>query len=338
MKDAPDDQPPMSIALYLEGLDSVERDEVSQVLNFSLPVIESINRKYGGSDTPEIRIIPNAAIGAEANVYVIRLNTGLIDHILIPPPASPQEVISRKIPAFFGGNPSAMFSLVWILAHEWMHVVRKHNELHHHIQYTDKVSQALEYDADLCGTAEIYRLMQRIFGEYVDDLQIRKYAAYSIFWTLRVLPNYGENNSHGSHTERLYQICQKLATINKNPLRAPDANVSKPETIERCNSILDTVIKCEDIYLSLHQDTNPTEHIASAWQRFIETNEHLTTVETWESIKEVVAEISGTRTSPLSHSEIVSSQAKAKLNKKREKKRSNKMQRKARTKNRKNFK
>ncbi|MBH3329864.1 hypothetical protein I5L56_09540 [Pseudomonas oryzihabitans] len=334
MKDALD-QPPMSIAAYLEGLDSFKRNEVAQVLDFSLPVIESINRKYGGSDTPEIRIIPNEAIGAEANVYVIRLNTGLIDHILIPPPASPQEVISRKIPAFFGGNPSAMFSLVWILAHEWMHVVRKHNELHHHIQDTDKVSQALEYDADLCGTAEIYRLMQRLFGAHVDDLQIRKYAAYSIFWTLRVLPNYGENNSHGSHTERLYHICQKLAIINKNPLRAPDINASKPETQERCISILNAVIKCEDIYLSLQQGTSPTEHIASVWQRFIETNEHLTTVETWESIKEIVARISETRTSPLSHSETASAQAKARLNKKRDKKICNKKQRKARAKNRK---
>lgn len=288
---------PLKIEDYLSQLDEPKRLETDWLLNESLPVLEHLNRKYCYDALPEIRIISSPSIGAEATSYVIHLNSGLIDHVLRPNPVSPQEIVSSHIPPVIGfGKISALMSMIWILSHEWIHIIRRHDELRHHIEITSEISQALEYDADLCGLAEVYRRLQHIFGKFASDIEIRQYSAYSVFWPIRTLPAYRESSTHGSHAERLFHMFHKLVILSERHTDPVDADMSKPETLQRCIPILETFLKCEDAYMKNFHPHSDGDNLKAAWAQFWETNEHMRTVNAWHNIKPLVSKLSETKT------------------------------------------
>lgn len=326
---------PLEMREYLSNLEEPKRSEVAWLLNESLPVLEHLNRKYSYDALPEIRIITSPTIAAEATSYVIHINSGLIDHILHPYPASPQAIISSRIPAVFGnGNISALMSMIWILSHEWIHIIRRHDELRHHIEITPEISQALEYDADLCGLAEVYRRIQHIFGKFISDIEIRQYSAYSVFWPIRTLPAYRQSSTHGSHAERLFHMFHKLVILGERHTDPVDADVAKPETLQRSTPILETLFKCEDAYITSDHPKTNEDDLRAAWARLLTTNEHMRTVDAWHSISPLVSRLSKTKTTEPKFT--ASSPAKKKKPTAKQKTRNkNRLQAKARAKNRK---
>lgn len=284
-----------TIEEYLAELDEEKSSEVRWLLDNSLPVINQLNLKYGGDYIPEIRIINNPCVGAEATSFVIRINSGLIDHILSTHPLLSRQELQNNKNIRISGNLFSLLNMVWVLAHEWVHIIRHHDELKDHIEITNEVSQAMEFDADLCATAEVYRLLQRLYSSVWSDLQIRQYAMFSLFWAIRTLPNYGHSGSHGSHIERLFHVAQKLVVMGENHTDKVDASLSQASTRARIEPINKVAFECESFFQRVHNNSNE-KNMVESWGNYMKVRGHTDLVLAWEKISPLVAKLSNTKT------------------------------------------
>lgn len=144
----------------------------------------------------------------------IFISSGLIDHCIDAAYPALKEILfpdrsTDLIPHNIG--PMAMFG--WVLAHEFHHGIRRHEEVLQEIGSTPARVKATEYDADASATAAVYRGIQAITGHFLTDIEIRKLAIHCLFWPVISLPGQVISNSHLTALERTFLIVSKLDSV-----------------------------------------------------------------------------------------------------------------------------
>ena len=144
---------------------------------------------------------------------------------------------------------AAMFG--WVIAHEFFHIVRCHNEVAN--GGTEMVTnRALEHDADLCAAAALFRQFQFRYRSILSDQDIRRLTFYSIFWPLRSLSVDQPQITHSSIATRLWQILVKLAIVPEldNGNERVDTSLSGERSQSSLAALRLTLVACERYYLA----------------------------------------------------------------------------------------
>ena len=135
----------MTVDTYIQTLEnSAERDTIGRFLDFSSSILLTINEGYGSASQ-----LPELEIGEKHGPWRARdggidqeINSGLISHCLslkIPEIENVLAIETSRIKI----EPKIVSSIMlsWVLCHEYIHAVRKHNE----------VISELGLEADVCG-------------------------------------------------------------------------------------------------------------------------------------------------------------------------------------------
>ena len=278
---------PVPLQAFLDGLQGLKRDRVAAMLGFANHVLRLIHRGSESSDDlPDIRIADDDQLFAGHLVNYIQVTKGLVDHCLSVDFAPIDSVVeTRHVFVGFPYESIAADGMAWILAHEYFHGLRRHWLFDDdRSQRTREVSLATERDADLCAVAAIYRVKQLLFPG-VDDDCLRQLTLYSIFWSVRSLPQSGTEGTHLPIGVRLRDMAEKLAILNENPRDLPDPSAAQPATIQRAKLLHSCLMKCEQAYLLRHPSDEPLSdelHYAPSDCTVREV------IGTWESIRHKV--------------------------------------------------
>lgn len=249
---------------------------------------------------PEIRVCDTDAVGAEGARYAIYVNRGHIDYCYSLGPEIFSCVDDQAL-RWVTLNPVSSLAFRWTIAHEFFHGARAHNDIapaeaSRGLHDSDAIARATEYDADLCATAHIYRLVQcNLFvllqkgrlSSFVSDIGMRQVTLCALFATLRLLPE-PPGQSHLTRAERLSGMVGKLATIGFNRTD-PVADLSLPETRNRLMALWSCLLRCEDQFQARHG----TEYgdLATEIHKHFESENCSAHVEAWGSLYEAQREL-----------------------------------------------
>ncbi|WP_440813526.1 hypothetical protein ACTACJ_07055 [Pseudomonas syringae] len=207
----------MKIVEYLGSIkDEDRRGAIESAVNAALECIEW-ELRYLPADQQKLNfsILDDESIQAEGSesYRLIQFSTGLIEHF----ERARFPEIEKFIPEaswVLGAKLVLSVGVAWCLSHEFAHIYRKHDSVHHAIPAavekdgspdisTDPalrlsgaaLNKAFEHDAELCATAKIYRFLQRRFSPAIDDITVRKMALFYLYWGVRTLPEYTHSDS-----------------------------------------------------------------------------------------------------------------------------------------------
>lgn len=261
-------------------------------------IFKRINLRYGtGFDQPIIKVSNETFIDAQCMNGLIEISAGLIDHCMAVEAGPIENIIDNPVLSEnFDYHMISKVALTWILAHEYFHIVRRHTAVLDEVGHVRRWSHAMEHDADLCATAEIYRTFQQYFGPTLPDLEIRKLAFYCLFWSLRLLPVSDTEDTHLMIEERLWHMLTKLMSLSEDPRKNPDNNMENPKSLERLAPLAEIAVKCENA-LAIRNGANPAAStLKHKWKELI-AGACPEVVISWDGIKEEVTRISTTRAS-----------------------------------------
>lgn len=243
---------------------------------------------------PHFRILLDDRPSASGMNWKIELSSGLIQHCLAidtPPIESTTPSIASSL---VDKNLSSAIMLKWVVAHEWMHVIRRHNDVENELGSTTDILRALEYDADQCAIAAIFRQIQHEYGDKLSFLESLQLTAHSIYWPIRYLNFYRIDVSHGTMAERLYIMILKLASLGETAYTVPKWALGEEEHFQSViQPLIHTLYCCEKIYCDRHQDGDVYQDFMDEVLRLALT-EPPEVYETWDKIRGDVARISST--------------------------------------------
>ena len=291
----------LKVSEYLDQINEVDsRNFVGQALQEACKMLPAINKMLGkDQELAEIRIVVDAVPNAEAISWVIRINSGLIDHCL---KFARDKDINRDLPSWATPHVLASAALSWVLAHEWTHVVRSHDDVCLELGSDYDISQALEQDADFCAVAAIYRSLQAKFSVLTDDLEIRKLVIHCIFWTIRSLPS--QSNSHAGIASRIANAIIKLSTLSINKFELPDCSGERDETIMISTALAQVLTSAEKYYQTRALDVDKKSDLLKRVVQEFKDGSAGRPTSTWVKISPVVERLSTTRAvSPLKNND-----------------------------------
>lgn len=288
-------QTPTSLEEYIKNISCViKRARVIEMFKFAILVLRAIKISYSSDfQIPEIRITFDESVPAEATEYAINISHGFIEYCLKSEFAFIDDLLDEPIDLNY--NLISENMLAWTVAHEFTHVVRKHNELLRILGVDSLTMRALEWDADLCAIAIIYRLLQLRYSQITSDLNVRLITIYSVFWPIRKLQNNSMQISHLTIEHRIYHLIGKLAMLGEGKYDLPDKNWEKSQTLEINNRLLDLVVELENHFLSVNRLSEEAS-LLHVILEYIATGKHLEVVGRWDEIRDTVSRVSGTRT------------------------------------------
>ena len=278
---------------FEEYLASLEDPELSLAIEHAwqpvLPTLNLMKLNFGTKvDVPHVFIKTSDRVFAEGSVLGIIISAGLIRHCVKTPWPQAYEVLGTVGPAVVGGNMIAQLGLTWVLAHEYAHAFRAHNKVLEIVGHTASAYRAAEHDADLCATAAIYRILQKMFGQVMADIDIRRFTIYAIYWSVRSLPEDG-GGTHSPLSERLVQMLMKLVTITETSIETVDVNCERPETRARTEPLISAIVACEQLY---EGECGPNEYgFIRAWQSYVSSGGHVQCIEDWMQIAPLVQQL-----------------------------------------------
>ena len=232
--------------LFAQALELTERIRASQ------PRIPGIIY----TEPPELLVNIDPALGAECVFTAIKVSSGLIEASLRTPyPDLNNTIGSHSREDIHATNlPNMLFC--WTVAHEYSHIVRRHDEISQVVGHDALTQQAFEYDADLCAIAAVFRWYQALIGPGIDDNILRQIIFSHLFWAIRALPNPESSRSHLSTAQRLYHLSTKLAQLEAKPRGLNTlaeirnyGNVVTDEQLARAGILADCLARCEAEYL-----------------------------------------------------------------------------------------
>lgn len=285
----------LEVEEYLARIpDVLLQERIDYILRSSVEILGWINNSMGKNiELPEIRIITNPSPNAEAISYVIRLNSGLIDHCLNSLHADFETVFGRTQPETMNSDKIAIVSLSWILAHEWTHILRCHDDVIKELGDDPSILQALEHDADFCAIATVYRKLQSQYFHELSDTEIKETLIYCLFWTVRTLPSM--SNTHEDIGMRLNNFIFKLSTIAQNPYEEGDYGAEKPETIAIALALVQVMVKCEKYFQTINTDDRYKANLFEKIVKNLSDDSYVNTTMKWTKVKEIVGRVSKTR-------------------------------------------
>lgn len=251
------------------------------------------------------------ALASERN-RMIRFSTGLIEHYESIQYPEITDVIPGA-PAVIGRSWVVDLGFAWSLAHELVHIYRKHDSVEDAISEasaldhsavsngkraaldldSNSLRKALEHDADLSAAAMIYRYIQRRLGKFVDDLIIRKMALFYLYFGIRALPENDHSASHPAMYERLYEITGKLAQLPEKQSGSYIVGQDLDIHLFRTGELAKTAMDLEKFFLA-RSGTSELNAYWTKWFGHIERGEHTQRAKDWSKVSPWVQEISGT--------------------------------------------
>lgn len=236
--------------------DGVTRRAYANIISPLVPLRQRISATWMAPDgLPEVRFIKNA----EANetelrdlVNTICLADGLLERCLKAQFKAEASLPVRHLPRALGAFSVAKVSLMWVYAHEVFHFIRRHALVAKHFGNDQATKHALEYDADLCAAAAIYRFLQ-YFGGRASEIECKKRVLNHLYWFLRSEVDFGAaapywgTETHQHFSARFNAITLKLAIMhNGGPA---DPHLMRPESRDHHRVLWDLNIKLERMYL-----------------------------------------------------------------------------------------
>ncbi|WP_375592284.1 hypothetical protein [Chitiniphilus eburneus] len=250
----PDARRPMEPADFLKCIDDDERrDRYSAVLERLDPLAGVIRERFFAVDgIPDLRIIKNAPKGdteLRDIVGAVFIADGLLDWFFEIDEFT-RGFIDIQYP--FGKWSVAKIGAMWAYAHEVFHFVRRHALVEKHFGKSRDVRHALEFDADMCAVAVIYRFVQ--FKENTgDELQLKMAVLKSLFFIVRAeidqssIKEYEGSPTHPHTAARLWDLVCKLSMLHDTGRTNPD--FVNPISIQHSLVMLDMVKDLERKYL-----------------------------------------------------------------------------------------
>ncbi|WP_433734955.1 hypothetical protein [Pseudomonas monteilii] len=282
----------LEIHEYLDQIDDVAiRGFAGLALKDACEILPAINQMLQkDQDIAEIRVVIEAIPNAEAISWLVRINSGLIEHCI---KIASNNDLNFDLPCWATPQVIASTSLSWIFAHEWTHVIRSHDDVGSELGNEADISRALEQDADFCAVAAIYRSLQTKFSALATDIDIRKLVIHCVFWLLRSLPS--QSGSHAEIELRIVNAIIKLSSLSTNRFEPPDCSAEREETLLISTALADVLISAEKNYQAHTPDVEKKPSLLDKVVQASKDGSAGMPTRTWGRISPVVERLSGTR-------------------------------------------
>lgn len=283
------------VSEYLDRVtDPLRRAAIASVFELAHSALEGMRVRFAVHlPVPEIFVLTTDQIKAEANpLGLIVVSQGIVDHCLdtaLPSLSAIDGDEDRQagLPDIF-----PQIGLTWVLAHEYTHLFRAHNEVQIELGSHDHVLRAFEHDADLCAAAAVYRAVQQWLPS-MQDIDIRRYVTQALFWIIRTFPNTNDGAGiHPSFSERFFQILVKLTTMLAQPGDVLDLDIKLPATAKRGNALRDVAIACETTYQAKFPSTQ--NNFFMQWHEYFKSYGHIAIINEWIMVSPFVEKHSHT--------------------------------------------
>ncbi len=283
------------VSEYLDSVtDPLRRAAIASVFDQARSALERMRVRFSVYlPVPEIFVLSTDQIKAEANpLGLIVVSQGIIDHCLNTALASSNVIDGDEdrqdgLPDLF-----PQIGLTWVLAHEYTHLFRAHNEVQIELGSQDHVLRAFEHDADLCAAAAVYRAVQQWLPG-MEDIDIRRYVIHALFWIIRRFPNTNDGAGiHPSFSERFFQILLKLTTMQALAGDVLDLDVKLPATAKRGDALRDVAIACEAAYQA--KCPGVQNNFFMQWHEYIKSYGHIAIINEWIMVSPFVEKHSHT--------------------------------------------
>lgn len=237
MPDPDRERRPMHPKEYLESVSETERREkYTNLLAMLPPLAGVIAHRFPAADAiPDLRIVKNAPAGETElrdMLGAVYLAEGLLSDCVRIESQTYLLPNLPEMPSPLGSDSIAKIALMWGYAHEVFHYLRRHALIEKQFGSQAATKHALEYDADLCSLACVYRYVQRQMPQS-DELTCKKSVLMNLFWPLREQVEYKPDReikgsqTHPHAASRLLDAIAKLAMMNDG--NVVDPTMSSPE-------------------------------------------------------------------------------------------------------------
>jgi len=294
MKITPEYFSPTEFIEKLTNIGGYRNQRIADTLTDALTIIPLISINHPATDEITVRISDSSTLSAESNPYSLIISTGMIEHCIAAPCMPVEKICTAMTSTNFNYNSLASISLAWIIAHEYFHIVRRHNDVAAAASklpnrpYENSIDNALEHDADLMAVSVIYRLIQMQLGSQIHDLDVRRITIYSLFFTLRTFPQNQADHAHSAMPERLYHIYFKLIQMIKGPEEEFSSSVTEYSR-ERFTPLALAFKQCDDYFQILTKTQDSP--ILKIFEEFGDNTRTLEVVESWHWISSTVEKI-----------------------------------------------
>jgi hypothetical protein len=243
---------------YGEFLSATAGDELHREYSELLEMVPSlqdvVRRGYPMPDgEPELYISTEDKIVVECRDYRNRvvLSTGFLRSTLDICRVSDPILRRAGHHMAFGELTIAKLYVLWATAHEVFHLIRRHDLAETHFGAIRETKQALEYDADQCAVAAVFRVVQRC-KTHLSARRCKVAVLVGLFWVLRSEADksveFGGTDSHAHFAGRLVDIGTKLSMLHGQ--RDPaDVTLSRPETRADDKALREVLKRLEGTYL-----------------------------------------------------------------------------------------
>ena len=259
------EQRALSVHQFLESVeDEALRKQYKALLDLTPLIDNRIIESFPAPDgLPELRVFRGSCSDlAELRdlLQQICISQGLLDLCFSAQEDAETTKLDIRIPRPLGEFSVAKVSFMWAYAHEAFHFVRRHALVEKHFGADKATRHALEYDADLCAVAVVYRHVQ-LKTSTGDALQSKRAVLMNLFWFLRTQLNDEPADFAGSETHpyaaaRMLDAIGKLAMLHNT--RVADPNCSSPVTRHHLNYLADIFWRIEVARIRHKQGTAPT--------------------------------------------------------------------------------
>ncbi|ESS71410.1 hypothetical protein MGMO_105c00660 [Methyloglobulus morosus KoM1] len=183
---------------------------------------------------------------------------GLLDQCLMVDARASTIKHSPATPQPFGKFSIAKMGVMWAYAHELFHFLRRHTLVEKHFGNEVSTKHALEYDADLCSVASLYRYVQSQ-NPTCNPLLLKRVVLMNLYWTLRMMidgttvNDFGGSQTHPYVAARLTDAVGKLAMLNDT--QTPDPNFENPTTHLHCGKLMNILMPLELAYVKASENS-----------------------------------------------------------------------------------
>jgi hypothetical protein len=155
----------LSVPDYLERIRGTASEAAHRAILEDVPALQAIFRSgYPMPDgMPELMISTEARSFIEMQDFACRvvMSTGFMEDALTTCRYADPKLRAAGHFMVFGDLTVARLRILWAVGHETVHYIRRHDLMQSHFGNSPEVLQALEWDADLCSAAAVFRLVQR---------------------------------------------------------------------------------------------------------------------------------------------------------------------------------
>lgn len=242
---------------FLRSIDDKKKRRMYATLIAPLsPLNTRIVATWRASDgMPDLRVVKNAA--AEETelrdlVNTVCLAEGLFEYCFSVQSIAETVLTAREVPRALGPFSIAKISFMWAYAHEVFHFVRRHALVEKHFGSDPATKHALEYDADLCSTAAIYRFIQFFAGKHT-EIGCKRRTLIHLYWFMRMdvekstSTHFTGTDTHQHAAARLQAIVSKLAMMHRSG--PADPNLERPTTRKHLEILFDLLGQLERAYM-----------------------------------------------------------------------------------------